>query len=111
LQRDVADYLGIDRGTYKSYEDNNRDYYPLDKLLKIADLFKVDITDLLDDYNRFLFEGQGNKTKALRKEMELTQSDFGKQLGVSAKTVRQWELEGVRMFKGTWETIFKGLQI
>ena len=58
-QRDIADYAGIDRGTYSGYEEFVRDYYPIEKMLKIAKLFSVPVTELLDEYNLFLYNGQG----------------------------------------------------
>lgn len=56
-QRDVADFADIDRSTYVHYEEPGRDYYPLDKLAKVAELLEVEVTDLIDDYNRFLYDG------------------------------------------------------
>ena len=32
LQRDVADYAGLDRSTYSGYENTRRDYYPIEKM-------------------------------------------------------------------------------
>ena len=59
LQRDVADYAGLDRSTYSGYENTLRDYYPIEKMEKIAELFAVPVTDLLDEFNLFLYNGQG----------------------------------------------------
>ena len=53
LQRDIADYAGIDRSTYNRYEHDGRDYYPLQTMQKIAEILEVDIMDLLDDYKMF----------------------------------------------------------
>ena len=72
LQRDVAEYAGIKRATYSSYEENVRDYCPVDTLKRIAKLFEVDITNLLDDYNTFLYNGQAEQLKGLRKQLGLT---------------------------------------
>lgn len=36
LQRDVADFAGIDRSTYSSYEEDGRDCYLIDKMEKIG---------------------------------------------------------------------------
>ena len=44
----MADFAGIDRSTYSSYEEDGRDYYPIDK---IAELFSVPVTELLDEFN------------------------------------------------------------
>jgi DNA-binding XRE family transcriptional regulator len=51
LQRDVADYAGIDRSTYSSYEETGRDYYPIEKMELIAELLEVPVTELLDEFN------------------------------------------------------------
>ena len=106
-QRDVADYAGIDRSTYNSYEQDERDYYPIEILKKIAEVLEVDVEELLDDYNRFLYDGQGRQIRAMRKSMGLTQHQFGKRYGVSAGAVKRWEGNRVQIFKSTWEKLFK----
>lgn len=105
-QRDVADFAGLDRGTYVHYEEPGRDYYPLDKLEKIAELLEAPLIDLLDGYNRFLYDGQGRQIKALRQSLGLTQGEFGRRCGVGAGAVKQWESDRVRIFKATWEKLF-----
>jgi len=107
LQRDIADYAGIDRSTYNSYEHDERDYYPLEHLTKITEILDVNIEDLLDDYNMFLYQGQGRQIKELRKSMKLTQYEFGKLHGVNRRTIERWENEKVQIFKSTWEKLFK----
>lgn len=105
LQREVAEYAGIDRTTYIHYESKEINSYPADKLEKLAELFGINIDDLLDDYNRFIYDGQGWQIRKLRKSMGLTQYQFGKLYGVSAGAVKRWESEKVRVTKGTWERI------
>ena len=102
-QFEVADYAGIDRSTYIGYEDTARDSYPPDKLHKIAELLQVDIFDLLDSYNRFLYEGQGQAIKALRKSQRLTQDALSSLLQTTPGIVRRWEHGKVRMTKVMWE--------
>lgn len=105
FQSEVADYAGINESTYISYESGDRDYYPIDKLRRIANLLEVDILELLDDYNRFLYDGQGEQIRKLRKSMGLTQYQFGKLYGVSAGAIKRWESGKVRVSKGMWEGI------
>ena len=105
LQKQVADRLGIDRSTYIHYESKDYNYYPPDKLKLLADLFGVPVTALLDDYNRFLFNGQGNQIKALRTGMNFTQADFARHLGTTPKTVREWECNQVMISKIKWEKL------
>ena len=105
-QRDVADYVGVDRSTYVHYEEQERDYYPLEELRKIAELLEVPVENLMDDYNLFLSRGQGRQLKALRKAKGLTQRQYAALVHVPLGTLKNWETEQTRMLKGTWEKLF-----
>ncbi len=102
LQRDVAKVMEVDRTTYSRYEENVLGSYPLDKLKKATECFQIDVTALLDEYNLFLYHGQGEQIKRLRKSLKLTQSDFAKYVGVSLTTVKKWEWGKVRIQKNTY---------
>lgn len=109
-QKDVAAHVGIYRATYAGYEDPTaREYYPLDKLRPIANLLEVPLLDLLDDYNRFLYDGQGRQVKALRERLGLSRKELAERLGIWTTTVRDWECEEVRMTRKTWERLFINL--
>ena len=84
-----------------------RDYYPLDKLSSLAELFEVPLDYLWDDYNRFLYEGQGQRVRVLRESMGLSRREFADQFGVWTTTVRNWETDSVRMTRQTWEKLFR----
>ncbi len=102
-QSDVADYLGLERSTYIDYENPDRDYYSAEVMEKLAELFGVDVYDLLDDYNKFLYDGQGRNIKKLREKMNITQEELATKMGVSLLKVKRWEQNKVRMFKFTWK--------
>lgn len=106
-QKDVAAYIGMDRGTYGDYEDNQRDFYPAAMVDKLAALYHIDIYELLDDYNRFLYDGQGQQIKAIRKRLHITQKQLAAMMNVDLYKVKRWEQDKVRMFKGTWEKLLK----
>lgn len=103
FQSDVAEYVGMDRATYSSYEESGRDYYPIENMQKIAKLFGVPVTELLDDYNLFLYNGQGQQVKKIRKSLHLTQAQFAQKMGVQTTMIKRWEQGKARMFKGMWE--------
>lgn len=105
LQRDVAKVMGIDRTTYSRYEENILEAYPLDKLSKAASIFNINITNLLDDYNLFLYHGQGQQIKELRKFMKLTQSEFAKYMNIPLGTLKKWEQERACIQKKTFEKL------
>ena len=106
LQREVADYVGIERTTYSAYEEDGRDYYSSDILENIADFFKVKVADLLDDYNTFLCDGQARQIKALRDKMKMTPAEFAAHFGITKEQIKKWEQGKARMTKKFWERIF-----
>lgn len=106
-QRDVADYIGIDRSTYIHYEKYGKDFYHPDHMERIAQLFEVPVEILLDDYNLFLRKGQGEQIKALRMQLGLTQKAYAEKLGISIGSLKQWEQNRTQIFRSTWEKYFK----
>lgn len=105
LQSQVARAMEVDRTTYSRYEENVLEAYPLDKITKAAELFQVDVTALLDEYNLFLYHGQGQQIKRLRKSMKLTQSEFAKYIGVPLGTLKKWEQNRGNMQKRMFEQL------
>lgn len=101
-QSEVADVIGVDRTTYSRYERNILNAYPIDKLSMIAELFKIDVTALLDEYNLFLYHGQGKQIKKLRKSLELTQSEFAKNIGIPLGTLKKWEQNRIKINKTSY---------
>ena len=91
LQAEIAEIIGIYRSTYIHYEEPSRKFYELDKLQLLADLYRVDIECLLDDYMLFLYRGQSKQLKALRKELGLTQKQFADMVGVPIGSLKHWE--------------------
>jgi transcriptional regulator with XRE-family HTH domain len=106
-QRDVAEQTGIHLATYCAYEQEDRKMpYPFDNLGKIAELFGVEITTLLDQYNLFLFNGQGRQIRALRQSLGLTKKEFGDLYRFHVYTVNQWEKDNIQILKSTWVKLF-----
>lgn len=107
LQRDIAKVMEVDRTTYSRYEDNVLDAYPLDKLSKAAELFGIDITSLLDDFNLFLYSGQVKQIKGLRKSMNLTQSQFAKRIDTPLGTLKKWEQDNTNIPKTAFQKLLQ----
>ena len=84
-----------------------RDYYPLDKMELIAELLDVPVTELLDDFNLFLYNDQGRQIRAKRESLGLTQGQYAKLLGVNISNLKRWENNKVQIFKSTWEKLFR----
>ena len=107
LQKEVAEHISIDRSTYIHYEEYGRDYYPIEHMEKLAELYDVPVEELLDEYNLFLYKGQGEQIRKIRQGLGLTQKQYAEQLGVPPGTLTQWEQNRVRIFKSTWEKHFR----
>lgn len=103
MQKDVAKYAGVYRATYSSYEKAGRDYYPIENMRKIAELFEVDVTELLDDYNLFVYNGQGAQIKIRRKQRGMTQREYAERLHVPLDTLKEWERNRCMMSKASWQ--------
>lgn len=107
FQKEVADIIGVDRTTYIHYESIDHDLYPQDKLRLLANLYKINIPDLLDDYNLFLHNGQAKQIKALRNRLGLTITEFARLYNTTPNTVRNWEKNEVIILKSTWKKLFQ----
>lgn len=89
------------------YEEYGKDFYPIEHMEKIAQLFEVSVETLLDDYNLFLRKGQGEQIKAIRLKLGLTQKAYAEKLGVSLGNLKQWEQNRKQISKSTWERYFR----
>ena len=107
MQKEVAEQIGIDRNTYIHYEEYGRDYYPIEHMEKLAELYDVPVEELLDGYNLFLYKGQGEQIQKLRLGLGITQKQYAERLGVPLDHLKKWEQNRVRIFKSTWEKYFQ----
>ena len=74
---------------------------------KLAALFGVPVTELLDDFNKFLYYDQGKQIREKRMSLNMTQREYADKLGVSLCNLKKWEMNRVRIFKSTWERYFR----
>ena len=106
LQNDVAEYLGIDRSTYIRYETNGHEYYPKEHLERLAELFKIEVEELADEYNLFVCQ-QAERVKEKRLALGVTQRGLAQMLGVDINKVRKWENNRTRISKADWDKFRK----
>ena len=107
MQAEVAQIIGASRSLYIHMENGVCEKSSSQIMDKLAALYQVPITDLLDEYNLFLYQGQGWQVKAFRESRGMSVLQFAESLGVYATTVCKWEADQARMFKRTWELIFQ----
>lgn len=85
------------------------DYYPKEIVDKLAELYQIPADDLLDDYSRFLYKGQGKLIREYRESLGMKKKPFARMIGVDPRTLHNWEIDLKRMFKDTWEKHFKDI--
>ncbi len=109
MQKEVAELIGVSRTVYISYETGTAGYYPKEIVDKLAALFQVHVFDLLDDYNRFQYKGQGRAISQSRRLMGLSKKAYARMLGIDSGTLDKWEKDKKRMSRSSWEKLFKEL--
>ena len=65
-----------------SYHNGFFWYYPLVNMENLAALFDVYVTELLDDFNMFLYNDRGKQIRAKRLVLHMTQREYADMLGV-----------------------------
>ena len=67
-------------------------------------MYNIEVEQLLDEYNLFLYHGQAGQIKALREARGMTQSQYSAFLGVNRSMVQSWERKNyVRITKAIWK--------
>mgnify|MGYP002231151658 CR=1 FL=1 len=107
MQKEVAELIGISRGHYIDFEVGYVDYYPKEIVDKLAELYGVPVDDLLDDYNRFLYKGQGKMIREYRESLGLKKKPFARLMGISPNLLRAWEDHQKRMKHQFLEQVFQ----
>ena len=109
MQKEVAELIGISRGHYIDFEVGYVDHYPKEIVDKLAALYGVPADDFLDDYNRFLYKGQGKVLQEYRESFGLKRKQFARIINLDPGTLLIWERDEKIMFKKSWEKYFKDI--
>ncbi len=108
-QKQVSEHANIDYATYSSYENDERDYYNQKYMVSIAEILDVDISELVDEYNMFLYNEPHLAIKKLRQSKKMTQFEFSRVYGISVRSLKAIESGKQRVLKRVWERMFVDL--
>ncbi len=108
LQAEVAAIAGISQAAYMSIECGSTQRIPVHIMDKLASFYGVPITDFMDEYNRFLYDGQANCIRTYRESLGLGKKPFARALGVSIRCIQEWENERKVISQKSWERYFRG---
>ena len=109
-QGDVAEMLGITRKIYGKLEWGkcelaDKEYFSL--LDKLAQLYDVPVTDLLDDYTQFMYKGQSEILSKSRLQTGLNMKKYALSMGMPISNYNDWENGTVLITRKTWEKYLK----
>lgn len=105
-QKEAAERVGVGRATYVDYETGTIERFDPAVIRRIAELYEVPVTDLLDRYNAFLMSGQGEQIQQWRISLGMNYKEMGEYLGVATSNVISWEREEKIMTKKLYERCF-----
>ena len=109
LQTEVADQVGITHNVYKAVEEGLTQHIPQEAAERLARFYRVPITDFLDEFNRFLYDGQANRIRAYRESLGLGKKPFAKKMGIPIRSLQAWETGRKQISRKCWEKYFSGL--
>lgn len=108
MQWEAAQIAGVSRTVYNAIECGETIQLPEGMAENLANYYGVPITDLLDEYNQFLHDGQAKRIKDYRKKLGLGRKPFCRQTGVPLSSLRAWENDEKEISQKCWERYFKG---
>lgn len=108
MQAEVAAYIGVSRSTYINLETGAAQFISIETAEKISRLFDKPATDFLDEFSRFLYDGQGVRIRAYREKYGMGKKPFARAMGIPVRSFQMWENEKKVISQKSWEQYFKG---
>ena len=105
-QQEAATLLSVGRSTYIDYEIGTIERFDLQVIQRMSLLYQVPMDDLMDKYNTFLMNGQGEQMRQWRMNLGYSCKAMGKYLGVATSNIVAWEKEEKIMTRKLWERCF-----
>lgn len=90
-------------------ENGAVDYYTKEIADKLAAFYEIPVYDLLDDYNLFLYTGQGKLIREYRESLGMKIKPFAQLIGIDRNLLRAWEADQKRMSLNSWNKFFKNI--
>lgn len=107
LQAEVAERVGLTYNAYKNLEAGTMQHISRDTAQRLAELYDIPVTDLLDAYNQFLYDGQANRIRTYRESLGLGKKPFARQMGIPIRSLQAWESGAKTLSRQSWEKYFQ----
>ena len=107
-QSEVAQMIGVTKAVYGDIESGITQQIPAEMADKLAKLYHVPVTEFLDEYNRFLYDGQAARIRSYRESLGLKRKTFARITGIPIRSLQEWESGKKTVSRKSWERYFKG---
>ena len=108
MQVEVAEKVGMTHSVYRAIEEGFTQHIEPVKVERLALFYGVPVTDFLDEFNRFLYDGQAGRIRAYRESSGLGKKPFAREMGISIRCLQEWESGRKVISMKCWERHFKG---
>ena len=85
MQVEVADKVGMTHSVYKAIEEGFTQHIEPDKVDRLAQFYGVPVTDFLDEFNHFLYDGQAVRIRTYRESFGMGKKPFARKMGERQK--------------------------
>lgn len=107
-QVQAANIAGVTKSVYADIESGITQYIPMTMMEKLADYYARPVTDFMDEFRRFLVDGQAQRIVTYRERMNMGRKAFSRYTGVPLSSLREWENGRKVISRKCWERYFKG---
>lgn len=108
MQVEVADKVGMTHSVYKAIEEGFTQHIQRELVERLAQFYDVPVTDFLDEFNRFLYDGQAVRIRTYRESLGLGKKQFAREMGIPIRSLQGWESGRKIISLKCWERHFKG---
>ena len=108
IQTEVAVRIGMSRHTYMNIEEGITRQIPKEMRDKLAKFYGVPAMDFIDEFTRFVEDGQAILIRAIRTQTGLTRRAYAERMGIPVRSLEVWENEKKVISYKSWEKYFKG---
>ena len=81
MQVEVADKVGMTHSVYKAIEEGFTQHIEPEKVDRLAQFYGVPVTDFLDEFNHFLYDGQAVRIRAYRESFGMGKKPYARKNG------------------------------
>ena len=98
--------MGVTPAVYTDIECGVTKHIPQAVIEQLSAFYGVPLTDFMDGYHRFLYNGQAQKIRKYRAETGLSQREFAQSKGIPLRSLQAWEKEKRIISRPNWEQYF-----